>query len=143
MADELNYITGLTERDRRKIFSWIGSLPEEVIMGIFQDAVKKSYQIKNELPELSGRICKYCAFILAARSSGWDSVIGKGFRVAEAKQFDDFSNLRKAAVAELITKGRTPVLRRKVLAYWGEVRELKEGGMGYPQVNVKVSIRPC
>ena len=54
-----------------------------------------------------------------------------GYRVAEKEQYDDFSHLRKASAAGLIQKGRTPVLRKKILAYWGEVKELKADGMGF------------
>ena len=78
--------------------------------------------------QLAGRGDKV---VLAARNAGWDSVAGKGYRVAEKKQYDDFSNLRKARAAALIKKGRIPVLRRKILAYWGEIKELKAEGMGF------------
>ena len=129
--DELNLITGLTANERKKIFSWVSSLPEDKVMEIFQLGVKKSYQIKDEHPNIRGRIGKYCAFILAARDAGWDTITGKGYRVAEQKHYDDFTALRKASAAALIKKGRTPVLRRKILAYWGEVKELQSEGMGF------------
>lgn len=131
MTDQLNLITGLTEPERKKIISWVSSLPEDRIVEIFQDGVKRSFQLKTERPELPGRITKYCAFVMAARKGGWDTIKGKGYRVADQAQYDDFSHLRKSAAATLITKGRHPVLRRKVLAHWGEVRELKAEGMGF------------
>jgi hypothetical protein len=131
MEDLINQITGLTDHDRKKVLSWVVSLPEEQIIGIFQDGVKRSFQIKEDRPDLPGRIGKYGAFILAARKAGWDTLKGKGYRVAEKEQYDDFSHLRKAKAAELIRQGRTPVLRRKILAYWGEVKELKAEGMGF------------
>jgi hypothetical protein len=131
MDDLLIQITGLTDRERKKVLSWVASLPEERIIEIFQDGVKKSYQIKEERPDLAGKLGKYCAFILAARKAGWDTLRGKGYRVAEKEQYDDFSHLRKARAATLIQRGRTPVLRKKILAYWGEVKELKGEGMGF------------
>ena len=131
MTEQLNLITGLTEHERKKLFSWVASLPEEEIIEIFQEGVKRSFQLKGERPDLSGRIFKYCAFVMAARKGGWDTIKGKGYRVAEKEQYDDFSHLRKASAAGLIQKGRTPVLRRKILAYWGEVKELKAEGMGF------------
>ena len=131
MDDLLNQITGLTGRERKQVLSWVTSLPEERIIEIFQDGVKKAYQIKEERPDLPGRVGKYCAFIFAARKAGWDTLKGKGYRVAEKEQYDDFSHLRKARAASLIQRGRTPVLRRKILAHWGEVKELKAGGMGF------------
>jgi hypothetical protein len=134
MEDQLNQITGLTEKERKRLLSWVASLPEERIIEIFQDGVKKSYQLKEERPDLPGRINKYCAFIVAARKAGWDTLKGKGYRVADQEQYNDFSHLRKAKAAELIQRGRTPVLRKKILAYWGEVKELKAEGMGFRQI---------
>jgi hypothetical protein len=131
MDDLLNQITGLTDRDRKKVLSWAVSLPEERIIGIFQDGVRFAFQIKAERPDLPGRIVKFSAFIMAARKAGWDTLKGKGYRVAEKEQYDDFSHLRKAKAAVLMRHGRTPVLRRKILAYWGEVKELKAEGMGF------------
>jgi hypothetical protein len=131
MDDLLNQITGLTGRERKQVLSWVASLSEERIIEIFQEGVKKAYQIKEERHDLPGRIGKYCAFIVAARKAGWDTLKGKGYRVAEKEQYDDFSHLRKAKAAELMQKGRIPVLRRKILAYWGEVKELKAEGMGF------------
>ena len=131
MDDLLNQLTGLTERERKKVLSWVASLPEEKIIEIFQEGVKKSYQIREQRPDLPGRVGKYCSFILAARKAGWDTLKGKGYRVAEKEQYDDFSHLRKARAATLIRRGRTPVLRKKILAHWGEVKELKAEGMGF------------
>lgn len=131
MTDKLNLITGLTEIERKKLLSWVASLPEDKIIEIFQDGVKRAFQLKEERPELPGRICKYCAFIRSSRKAGWDTIKGKGYRVASKEQYDDFSDLRKARAATLIAKGRTPVLRRKLLAFWGEIKELKTEGMGF------------
>lgn len=131
MTEQLNLITGLTEHERKKLFSWVASLPEEQIIEIFQDGVKKSFQLKGERPDLPGRISKYCAFVMAARKGGWDTIKGKGYRVADQEQYDDFTHLRRAAAASLVARGRKPVLRRKILAYWGEVKELKADGMGF------------
>ncbi len=131
MTEQLNLITGLTESERKKLFSWVASLPEDRIIEIFQDGVKRSFQLKGERPDLSGRITKYCAFVMAARKGGWDTIKGKGYRVADQEQYDDFTHLRRATAATLVTRGRKPLLRRKILAYWGEVRGLKADGMGF------------
>jgi hypothetical protein len=131
MIEQLNLVTGLTEHERKKLFSWVASLPEDKIIEIFQDGVKRSFQLKGERPDLPGRISKYCAFVMAVRKGGWDTINGKGYRVADQQQYNDFSHLRKSSAATLISKGRIPVLRRKVLAYWGEVKELKTDGMGF------------
>lgn len=135
MNDNVTIITGLTARDRRRAFSWALSLPEDQLTEIFQDAVKKAYQLKHEHPNLPGKINKYCAFVVAIRNFGWDTVHGKGYRVAQNKQFLDFSHLRKARAAELIRKGRVPILRKKVLAYWGEITELRNEGMGFRSIS--------
>jgi len=131
MEDQLNQITGLTAELRKKALSWAASLPEVKIIEIIQDGVKKSFQIKNDLPEITGKICKYCALIVAIRAAGWDTLKGKGYRIAEQPQYDDFSSLRKSKASELIHKGRTPIVRQKILAYWGEVKELKASGLGF------------
>ncbi len=131
MTEQLNLITSLTEHERKKLFYWVASLPEEQIIEIFQDGVKRSFQLKGERPDLPGRISKYCAFVMAARMGGWDTIKGKGYRVADQEQYDDFTHLRRAAAATLVTRGRKPVLRRKILAYWGEVKGLKADGMGF------------
>jgi hypothetical protein len=131
MDDLLTQITGLSDRERKKVLTWMASLPEETVIGIFQDGVKKSFQLKEANPDLPGRVVKYCAIILAARVSGWDTLKGKGYRVAGQEQYDDFSHLRKSRAAELVHRGRTPILRRKILAHWGEIRELKADGMGF------------
>jgi hypothetical protein len=131
MDDQLNRVTGLMDRERKSILSWVASLPEMRIIGIFQEGVKKSYQLREACPDLPGKVIKYCAFILAARKAGWDTLKGKGYRVAGQEQYDDFSHLRKAKAAELVRHGRTPLLRRKILAHWGEIKELKAEGMGF------------
>ena len=130
MELQLNQITELTAKERKKVLSWVTSLPEEEIIEIFQSGVKISYQLKDQYPDLSGKAVKFCAFILAARRSGWDTIKGKGYRVAGQEQFDDFSHLRKAKAAELINRGRKPVMKRKILAHWGEIMELRAEGMG-------------
>jgi len=131
MELQLNQITELTVKERKKVLAWVASLPEEQIVDIFQYAVKLSYQLKDQHPDLSGKINKYCAFILGARKGGWNTIKGKGYRVAGQEQFDDFSNLRKAQAAELLNRGRKPLLKRKILALWGEIRELKAQGVGF------------
>ena len=90
----------------------VASLPEDRIIEIFQDGVKRSFQLKGERPDLPGRISKYCAFVMAARKGGWDTIKGKGYRVADQEQYDDFTHLRRATAATLVSRGRKPVLRR-------------------------------
>lgn len=132
LEEQIDLMTGLTKAERKKVLSWIASLSsEEMIVDIFQDSVKRSFQLKEQNPLFTGKIIKYSAFLLSARKSGWDTVKGKGYQIAEKKQYDDFSNLRKAKAAALIQKGRTPVLRKKILAHWAEVKELKAEGNGF------------
>jgi len=146
--DDLELVTGLIERERKKVLTWITSLPETNVIDIIQDSVKKAYQIKNERPEMPGKLVKYCAIIVAARNAGWDTVQGKGYRVAEEKQFDDFVHLRKTAMAKIIRTGRPSILRKKVMAHWGEVKGFKKEGIGFRPIaeylmkkrRVKVSV---
>lgn len=134
MNELLNRTTGLTDRERKRLLSWVASLPEETVVEIFQAGVKASYLLRQGHPELPGRVGKYAAFVVAARKAGWDTLRGKGYRVAEQEQYDDFSHLRKAKAAALIQRGRTPVVRRKILAHWGEVKELKAEGQGFRSI---------
>jgi hypothetical protein len=48
MIEQLNLVTGLTEHERKKLFSWVASLPEDKIIEIFQDGVKRSFQLKGK-----------------------------------------------------------------------------------------------
>lgn len=130
-CDQLDFITGVTKSNRKKIFSWVATLSEELIIKIFQNSVKRSFQLKEQNPNSLGKIIKYSAFILAARNAGWDTASGKGYRIAGQQQYNDFSSLRKARAADIIKKGRTPVTRKKILSSWGEVKELKSEGMGF------------
>jgi hypothetical protein len=84
MEDTLNLLTGLTVGERKRLFSWLATLPEEKRIEIFQDGVKKSFQLRDERPDLTGRINKYSAFVLAARRSGWDTFAGKGVQSGPA-----------------------------------------------------------
>lgn len=131
----VNQITGLTNRERKKVLSWVASLPESKVIDIFQDSVKGSFQLKSDRPTLPGKVTKYCAFILASRKIGWDTVRGKGYRVADDEQYQDFKDLREAKTAEFLRRGRTPVLKRKVLAHWGEVKEIKSQGGGFRAIS--------
>ncbi len=134
MDESLTALTGIGEHDRKKVLSWLATLPEVEILAIFQSGVKLSFQFKNAQSELPGRALKYAALVVAARRAGWDTVRGKGYRVASIRQFDDFSHLRKSKAAELMRKGRRPVLKKKVLAHWGEIVELRHEGAGFRAV---------
>lgn len=133
--EQIYLLTGITRPERKKVFSWLASLPEDSLIDIIQNGVKKTYQIKDHNPNFPGKIIKYSALILAARQAGWDTQTGKGYRVADKKQYDDFSGLRKAKAAAIIQKGRIPVLRRKILAYWGEIKQLRAEGMGFRPIS--------
>ena len=51
--------------------------------------------------------------------------------MAQQEQYEDFANLRQAKVAKLLQKGRTPIVKRKTIAHWGIIKELKIGGMAF------------
>lgn len=131
----VNQITGLTSKERKKVLSWVASLPESKVIDIFQDSVKGAYQLKEDRPTLPGKVTKYCAFIKASRKIGWDTVRGKGYRVADDEQYQNFNNLREAKTAGFMRRGRTPDLKRKVLAHWGEVKEIKSQGGGFRAIS--------
>ena len=135
MNELVTTTTGLDEKQRKRVLCWTASLPEAQVIEVFKDAVKTAYQLKNENQDLAGKVGKYCAFIVAARRAGWDTLTGKGYRIAGEKQYDDFSALREFKVATLLKRGRTPILKRRVLAFWGEVVELKAKGMGFRTIS--------
>lgn len=149
MNDTITLITGIDEKQRKRVLCWSASLPEAQHIEIFKEAVKIAYQLKNDHHDIPGKVGKYCAYILSSRRAGWDTLNGKGFRVAVDKQFDDFSRLRRTKVAELLTRGRTPILKRRVLAFWGVVVELKAEGLGfrtisdYLQKTHKIKVSPA
>ena len=51
--------------------------------------------------------------------------------MADDKQYDDFVHERGIAVAKLASKGRTPVLRKKILRFWDEIKAFKAEGLGF------------
>lgn len=132
MSEEnLNIITGLTEHERKNVFIWMGSLTEMERIEIVRKAVQISFVLKERKTDLESREQKYAAIVLSARKAGWDTKRGKGFRIAEDTQYKDFNNMRVAAVAGLLKKGRKPLLRKKTLAYWGEITQLQNEGAGF------------
>jgi len=131
MNDSITRITGLTDRERKLVLLWRARLPEAKAIQILQDGMQIYFKLKETNEELSGRLNRYCAIILSARRSGWDSTSGKGYRVAEKKQFEDFSSLRRAKVAEFVRRGRTPIKRKKIMSHWGEIVEMKNEGYGF------------
>ena len=131
----LRALTGLKSHERKNVFTWLGSLPETEVIDIVQRGVKESFAMQKSRPDLPGKVIKYCSLIVAARHLGWNTYRGKGYRVATPKQYADFSKARKAKAAELITRGRKPILRKKVLAYWGEIRELREGNHSFREIS--------
>ncbi len=139
MDDLLTQITGLTGKERKRLLSWVISLPEPQIVDVFQFGVKTAYQIKENRADIPGKICKYSAFIVAARKRGWDTENGKGYRVAETEQYENFDHLRKSRAAELIRKGRTPIKRKKILAHWGEIKQLRHEGLGFRTIAMYLS----
>jgi len=131
MDDTITMITGLTATERGKALSWWTGLPEEQRVDILQAAVKQHYQLKESHHELEGRLSRYCGLLLSIRHGGWDTVKGKGYRVAGAEQYRDFSHLREAKAASLIQRGRKPLTRKKILAHWGEIAEMRSHGHGF------------
>lgn len=149
MSDDLDLVTGLTQKEQKNVFLWVSTLSISLIVDIFQDAVRRTYQIKHERPEMPGKETKFCGFILAARDAGWDTVKGKNYRVAGEKQFKDFDRIRETAITEMVRKTRPPILRRKVIAYWPEIKQIRSTGAGFGPISeylmkkrkIKVSVR--
>ncbi len=134
MKDIVERITGgLTTKDRAKILRWISSLPEDEFIAILQDSFNKYHSLKTAYSHVPRRYLQYCGLILAGREQGWDTINGKGYRVAGADQFDDWSHIREMRIANL-SRDRSSPTKRKVLSHWGEVVELKNGNIGFRRI---------
>ena len=141
-------LTGdLTPKERANARRWIASLPEEDYINVHHAAAKKYYQLKDGHSDVPGKILHYCGLVLAAREYGWDTLKGKGYRVAEDDQFKDWEKIRKMRVQELRSNNNS-LTKRKVLGYWGEIKSLKNDGAGfriiarYLQQHRKISVSP-
>ena len=108
-------------------------MPEDTYISIHQKAEKKYYQLKDGNPEVTGRLLRYAALILAAREAGWNTSVGKGYRVADQKQYEDWENIRKIRAVNLARDNIGPK-KRAVIAYWGEIKELKEDALGFRRI---------
>lgn len=127
-------LTGyLSPSERSKIRHWIAAMPEDAYISIHQKAEKKYYQLKDGNPEVAGRLLRYAALILAAREAGWNTSRGKGYRVAGQKQYEDWKDIRKIRAANL-AKDNVGPKKRAVIAYWGEIKELKEDALGFRRI---------
>lgn len=124
---------GLTPKERANVRHWIASLPEEDYINVHHAAAKKYYQLRDGHPAISGKILHYCGHILAAREYGWDTLKGKGYRVAGDAQFEDLKDIRKMKFRNL-KNNENAIIRRKVLGYWGEVKEAKQNGIGFRKI---------
>lgn len=124
---------GLTPKERSNARHWISSLSEEDYINVHHAAAKKYYQLKDGHPAIPGKTLHYCGLILAAREYGWDTIKGKGYRVAGDAQFEDWQEIRKRKFGNL-KKNENARTRRRVLGYWGEVREAKQNGIGFRKI---------
>lgn len=134
MSDLIQLLTGgMNANQRASIRHWLASLPEDEYLTIHQKALKRFYQLKQGHENVPGRILYYCGIVLSAREHGWDTLKGKGYRVAGSTQYDDWSRMRIIKIDNL-RRNRLSPTKNKVLAYWGEVIELKKGGMGFRMI---------
>jgi hypothetical protein len=138
---------GLTPQERENIRHWIASLSETDFVEVYHAAAKKYYQLKEGHPDVPGKILHYCGLVLAAREYGWDTLHGKGYRVAGDDQFEDWQKIRKIRVQEL-RSNHNPRIKRKVMGHWGEIKELRNDGAGFRMISrylqqyKKISVSP-
>jgi len=132
--DILQLLTGgLTPKERSNARHWIASLPEEDYIDVHHAATKKYYQLRDGHPAIPGRTLHYCGLILAAREYGWNTLKGKGYRVAGDEQYHDWNKARRMRIQSLGFK-HDAKLKRQVLGYFGEIKELKNDGAGFRKI---------
>lgn len=124
---------GLTPKERENVQHWIASLPEPDYIEVHHTAAKKYYQLKDGHPDISGKILHYCGLILSAREYGWDTIRGKGYRVAGDSQYSDWQNIRQMRIRNLKTDQNARI-KRQLLGHWGEIKEFKQDGVGFRKI---------
>lgn len=132
MENEIFKHTGyLSVSERKKILKWLTSLPENRLIEIINNSAAIYMDLRKKR-KISGKLLMYVALILSARTAGWNTVAGKNYRVAGAKQYKDWNTLRSIKAKNL--KSRQSSKKSKVLAYWGEIKELKNLGLGFRKI---------
>jgi hypothetical protein len=126
MNEVIEGITGgLTIKERGQVLRWLSSLPEDEFITIFQKSFNKYHSLKSSHDHLPRKILQYCGLIVAGREHGWDTIKGKGYRVAGQDQYDDWSRTRELRIANL-AKDRSSPKKRQVLSP-GEVVDSSRG----------------
>jgi hypothetical protein len=125
---------GLTPKERENVLRWIASLLELDYIEVYYTAAKKYYQLKDGHPDIAGKILHYCGLILSAREYGWDTLRGKGYRVAGDNQLEDWQKIRKMRIQNLRSNHNARI-RRQILGHWGEIIELKNDGVGFRKIS--------
>lgn len=73
--------------------------------------------------------------IAAGRSAGWDTLKGRGSRVAGEEQFDAFDRDLSLRAGEVVRrKRRKGNVRANALAYWGVVVMLRREGASFQTI---------
>jgi hypothetical protein len=129
----LEKLTGLAEKERKLALRWWVARPESEMLLIHRQGGKKYFQLndfweKQDCPPIDKQVLRFAALISAIRDAGWDSVRGKGYRVAGEKQLEDLNRLREAQIVPA-KRGRPGKLTSRVLGHKGLIMRLLESGL--------------
>lgn len=131
-SDDIFIWAALTPVESKRCLRWFTARsPEEqsAILHVFQTTTLPELKKTNPTNPEDG-FMQLTALLLAIRSCGFDVVRKRGYRVAGTKEFMQFDKLRNGILASVKNRKKAP-LRQQVLAYWGEVRLLKNKGNGF------------
>lgn len=134
MSDILLKITGLFPNQRKNNIRWLASLPEKNIAEILLKSIDKYNTLKKTYKDYPQHLRLLSAIILSTREQGWDTITGKGYRIAGKEQYHDWSNMRQNKIINL-ARDRPSPKKRQLLAHWGEVVELRKGQIGFRRIS--------
>lgn len=122
-AESVSRVTGLREREYRQLLRWWQRLPLADQIAIFGQGVRQSFQVAAEHPGIPGRVGKFCGLIIAVQAARRKIRAGGGQEPA-----------RVVPVPAAGKPKAIPPLRRKVLAYLGEIQELRAKGQTFREI---------
>lgn len=135
----LDLWTAITPKERKRALTWFASLPEAKRVEIYEAAIKRNFQLKQGHPGIAGGArMRYSAFICAIREAGFDLARGRGLRGQVERQVgpedvEALAELRRLKARNLRRDKPSPK-KRAVMAYWGEVKELRQEGIGFQRI---------
>lgn len=127
----LERISGLSRHQRADLMRFGARLPEQALERALQIATRISYKLYHEFPETERKHAKYCALLAGLRTQGWDARRGGRQMVDRRDGLEVLARTREMKLAEAPRKKRPSPVRRRLLAYWGEVQAARAKGYSF------------